>query len=338
MQKLLLKRTIRDLRANALRYASLFILIVATIFLILSLVGSSESVIYTVDTRAEANHLEDGQFQVFFPLEEETLRELEEDGVAVEEAFFLDFTQEDGSTLRLFRNRERIDLVEINEGCPAKTESEIVPEYHYAEEHGLSVGDVLSIGGGAYTVTGVGSSPDYDCCIRNMSDVVADGNVFGTGFVTAAAYAELKEHGQAARSEEYRYSFLLNGAMTAGELKDRLLDLKVDRDKIQDVYFVEMLDELEEDKNKLTDGIGELADGADELKEGADELADGSDALLKGIYELRNGSGRLLDGTGELEDGAAGLADGAGELTHGMDQAKDGSAGLTEGTEQIAQS
>lgn len=337
MQKLLMKRTLRDLKANALRYASLFILIVASIFLILSLVGSSESVIYTVDTRAEANHLEDGQFQAFFPLEKETLRGLEKDGVTVEAAFFLDFTQEDGSTLRVFRNRERVDLVEINEGSPAKNEGEIVLEYHYAAAHGLSVGDALSVGGTPYTVTGVGSSPDYDCCLRNMSDAVADGKVFGTGFVTEASYAGLKAHGQAARSEEYRYSFLLNGAMTAGELKDRLLELKVDRDKIRDIYFLEMLDEIEADKNKLTDGIGELVDGADELKDGADELADGSDALQDGIDAMRDGIGGLQDGAGELEDGAAELADGAGDLAGGMEQAKDGSAGLTEGAEQITQ-
>ena len=71
MQKIFLKRTIRDLRENLFRYLALFLLIILCMFMVVGIVGAAQSVIGTVNTHADETHLEDGQFGVFRPLAEQ---------------------------------------------------------------------------------------------------------------------------------------------------------------------------------------------------------------------------------------------------------------------------
>ena len=64
MQKLLLRRTLRDLKANIFRYLTLFLFVFLCMFIVVGVVGSAESVIQTVHEKARLNSLEDGQFGV----------------------------------------------------------------------------------------------------------------------------------------------------------------------------------------------------------------------------------------------------------------------------------
>ena len=132
MQKLLFKRTLRDLKSNFFRYMALFLLIILCMFIVVGTIGSAVSVIESVNKRAEANHLEDGQFGVFVPLDKKTLQELKHMRVTLEECFYLDFLMEDASTLRVMKNRESLNLVNLEEGAPAYFPGEIIVERIYA--------------------------------------------------------------------------------------------------------------------------------------------------------------------------------------------------------------
>lgn len=329
MQKLLLKRTLRDLRANAFRYLALFLLIVLAMFIVVATVASAESIITSVEQTSEETHLEDGQFGVFVPLEDSVIEELEKKGVTLEECFYLDFAMEDNSTLRLMKNREKINLLSITEGHIAETDSEAAIERIYATAHAISVGDAITIAGNTYTVCGIVTSSDYDACMRNMSDMSCDGSLFGTAFVTEEAYARLLDEKQALHSEEYRYSYLLGSTMTNDDIKDYLLNLKISPDEVDNVFFQELVEEQMKDRNELTDGIQELVDGADSLQDGlsslsghnadiqtatdalspylaavpgAENYASGITACLNGIAEAAVGSSELADGIHTLQD------------------------------------
>lgn len=230
MQKLLLRRTLRELKANALRYLALFALTALAMFVVIGVVGSAESVIHTVQTRAEANCMEDGQFGVLFPLRDAEEDALTDRGVTLEKSFHLDFSMEDGSALRLMKNREKINLVELESGTLARNDRELVLERIYATAHGYAVGDSLLLAGETYTVSGIGTSPDYDYCLRNMSDMSSDGRLFGTAFVTEDTYAELLDGGKSLRAEEYRYSYRLGEGVTDADVKEYLLTLPVSAD------------------------------------------------------------------------------------------------------------
>ena len=107
MQKILLRRTVRDLKANLFRYLTLFLLIVLSMFIVISTVASAKSVITTVNQKAAKNHLEDGQFGLFLPLDPVAISEIEAMGITLEACFSLDLAMEDDSILRVMRNRKK---------------------------------------------------------------------------------------------------------------------------------------------------------------------------------------------------------------------------------------
>ena len=55
-----------------------------------------------------------------------------------EEQFYIDVKLDNGDTLRVFQNRENINLIELDEGQLASTNNEIVIEKRYSEENNIS--------------------------------------------------------------------------------------------------------------------------------------------------------------------------------------------------------
>lgn len=237
MQKILRKRVWRDLRENSLRYLALGLLIVLGMYLIVSLVGAAETVITGVDKKAEENRIEDGQFGVFVPLTGAQEENLREQGITLERMFYLDFVQEGVNTLRVFKNRESIDLTELDGGRLAENGNEAVLEKRYCEENNIHIGDSIEIGPGEFQVVGIGSVPDYDAMYKSLTDSSVESKQFGLAFVDAGAYERLKDSGSSMKSEEYNYAYRLNGSMTENELKDKIRDMQLQAGDVEDEYF-----------------------------------------------------------------------------------------------------
>lgn len=68
MQKVLRRRILRDLRANKFRYLALAVLIIMSMYLVVSLVGASETIMQGGAASDREHKVEDGQFSVFVPL------------------------------------------------------------------------------------------------------------------------------------------------------------------------------------------------------------------------------------------------------------------------------
>lgn len=319
----------RQLRANLLRYLALFFLVVLCLYVVVGIVGAADTIIKTVEDGAERNNREDGHFTVLTPLSQSQLKELEQTGAGVEAMFYMDFVQEDGSVMRVFEDRREIDLVQPDEGGLPKTAGELLVEKLYAGAHNLSVGSRVIIGGLTFTVSGTGSSPDYDSPLQNLTDMATDRHRFGTAFVSAEAYRQLRDGGQSMQSETYLYAYRLNGATTHEALRDVLKGFHVDRDTVTDKFFLELLDEAEAPKNELLDSVSVLVAGGVSLSEalaaletaGGDLAAalgalglppqmaaalrqymaevgaasDGADELLRGLYALQEEANRLAD-------------------------------------------
>ena len=300
MQKILRKRVFRELKDNFFRYLALGFLIMLGMYLIVSLVGAAETVIQGVDQRALANHMEDGEFQVFVPLTEEQLEKITQTGVTLEKMFYLDYQQKDDSVIRLFRTREYLNRMDIDKGKLPETGGEVALEKRYCEEHGIALGDTVSIGKENFTVSAIGSVPDYDAPYKEFSDSTVDSVQFGMAFITSEKYEQMKAAGNSMKSEEFVYAYSRNGAMTDAELKEKLNQFTITSDQIQDTYFQEYWDRTGGIKEELQDGIDELADGASELKEGLLELKDNNNAL-------QDGSAALFDSY--LKEASEGLAD-----------------------------
>ena len=291
MQRILSKRVLRDIRENLLRYLALFFLVALVMYMVVAIVGAAETIIQGTKESGRVHHREDGQFGVFVPLTDTEITQITEKGVTLQRDFSLDF-QLGQSTFRIYQVREAVDLFVPAEGKETPAQGEILMEQHYAEKHELQLGDTFTVGGKDFTIVGIGSTPDYDAAYEKTSDTTVDSNLFGTGFVTAEDYEALKAGGQNFRTEDYTYTYLLNDAMTDQELKELLQSFTLDRSKITDPYFLEMLDEAEKTKNDMQDGIQELLDGCNELADGVEELAahnadltDAADTLFDAMLE-----------------------------------------------------
>lgn len=296
MQRILSKRVLRDIRENLLRYLALFFLVAMVMYMVVAIVGAAETIMQGTEESAAVHHREDGQFGVFVPLTDSEITQITDKGVTVQQDFSLDFHQ-DQATLRIYQAREKVDLFAPAQGAELLMQGEILLEQHYAEKHELGLGDTLTVGGRDFIVAGIGSTPDYDATYEKTSDTTVDSNLFGVGFVTAEDYEALKAGGQNFRTEDYTYTYLLNGAMTDQELKELLQSFELDRSKVTDTYFLEMLADAEETKNDIQDGIRELLDGVNELTDGVDELAehnteltDAADTLFDAMLEQVNDS------------------------------------------------
>ena len=296
MQRILSKRVLRDIRENLLRYLALFFLVAMVMYMVVAIVGAAETIMQGTEESAAVHHREDGQFGVFVPLTDSEVTQITDKGVTVQQDFSLDFHQGQ-ATLRIYQAREKMNLFAPEQGAELPMQGEILLEQHYAEKHELGLGDTLTVGGRDFIVAGIGSTPDYDATYEKTSDTTVDSNLFGVGFVTAEDYEALKAGGQNFRTEDYTYTYLLNGAMTDQELKELLQSFELDRSKVTDTYFLEMLADAEETKNdiqdgirKLLDGVNELADGVDELAEHNTELTDAADTLFDAMLEQVNDS------------------------------------------------
>lgn len=281
MQKVLRKRVLRDLKNNLFRYIALAFLIIMGMYVIVSLIGAGYTIIDNGETHDEANKIEDGQFSVFVPLSDDEISQLEDAGAEVEGMFYEDYEVMDGKTLRVFANRENIDLVECDEGNLAEADDEIVVEKRFSQVNDISVGDIIQIAGNEFKVTGIGTSPDYNALFKEMSDTVVDSKVFGTVFVTEGAYDKLHATGESVKTETYLYAFRLKGKTTCDDVKDALEDIKVDTDRIDDEYFQEYWDRTGAAINDFKDGIKDLKSGANELADGVAELKKETDSFLK---------------------------------------------------------
>lgn len=301
MQKVLRKRIWRDFKSNLPRYLALSLLIILAMYLVVSLVGAAETIIRGSENADSRQCVEDGDFSLFVPMKDEEMEDLEADGVAIEPQFYMDYEIDEDHTLRIFANRDEINKIDLVKGTLAEKENELVVERQFAEKNDISAGDVITFGGREFTVTGIGTTPDYDNVLKSLGDTGCDCLHFGTGFVAADVYDTLRAEEKSIKSEEYYYAYRLNGAMTDDELKDRLEELKFTSGDVEDPFFQEYWDRTMGKKDDLTDGIQELLDGAKELKE-LKAFDDGIIEYTDGTKEAEDGSNELLDGIQELKD------------------------------------
>ncbi len=306
MNKVLNKRILRDLKANFARYLALLLMIIAGMFIIISIVGAAETIITGTNELIIKNKVEDGQFNVFLPLTAEQENELTDSGATIERMFSVDMKMADNSTLRLMKVREKINLIHIDSGTlPTKT-GEAVIEKRYSEEHNISLGDTVEIRERELTVTGIGTVPEYDSPMNKLSDTAVESSLFGLIFVTEEEYENILSETEIV--EEYCYAYRLNNAMTYDELKEKIKSLDFDYTKVEDKYFLETIEEITDRKEKIKDGVNHINDGAKELCDGISamgfietELYTGADELYDGTRELKKETDKLLDEFFEIE-------------------------------------
>ena len=297
MNSVLNKRILRDLKSNVGRYLALMLMIILGIYLVVSIVGSSELVLIGTEEAKSKNMVEDGQFSVFIPLTDSELDKLSDKGTVIERMFSFDADSSSGSVLRVFKTREKVDLITLDEGRLPNAENtgnhEAVIEKNHASVNNIKIGDTLSVSGVNVKIVGIGSVPDYDAALKTFASPAVDSEKFGVIFVSADTYEYIRSISD--KTESYTYAFRL-GEESADNLKEKIKALDFDYEKVEDEYFRETIGEALDKKKEFNDAIEKLSDGTEKVKNGAEKMKNGLAAF--GMDD-----GGLYDGTVELDDG-----------------------------------
>lgn len=317
MGKILAKRFPREIKRNIIRYLILLVLIIMGMYIVVSVVGASYNVIKGTENYREQNHIEDGEFTVFYPLTDAQMEVFAEEEILVEEKFSFDITMDHGKVLRFMKIRSDINLIALDEGRMPQRDGEIVLDKLFAQKNNILPGDNLVIQEETFEVVGIGSVPDYDLPLKNISDMTQDAEMFGCVFVTTESYERLLSDDNITRStEDYTYSYRNNSDMAAFEIKEMIEGFTFDYEEVSDVYFQEMIEDALEEKKELTDGLEELDTGAKDLDGGIKDYAEN----IEGIALLLEANGQtelawqLDSSTEKLLEGADELQSGTGEL------------------------
>ncbi len=314
MNGVLRKRLPRELRSGLGRYLALMLLIVMGIFLVVGIVGSAEMIMQGTENMHSVNKVEDGQFTVFLPLSDDELSKLSEGGTVIEPHFSLDLKAEDGSVLRMFENRDDIDLIQLDSGSLAKNKAEAVIEKGYAKAHDLAVGDRIKAAGTEFEITGIGSVPDYDQMLASFSDTAVEHSGFGLLLVTSEQYADIRDN-TSQKAEEYTYAYRLGSSTSDSELKDRIKSLEFDLAKIDNKYFKESISDALDKRTQIEQVLAALASsGQTEHAQNLSGLLSETDDLsidnLTSFIEAKDNS-RIEAASGDMVmDKSAGLVAG----------------------------
>lgn len=185
----LIHRHLRDLKHDLGKYLVLFLLLVLSIGEISGFLVADESMIAAYDESFEKYRIEDGHFSVQSPLTPAQISRIRESDVELYELFYADRQFENGSTLRLFKQREEVDLVCLMQGdFPAGTE-EIAIDRMYADNNGLKVGDTLEQNDGkVYRISGLVALSDYSTMFQDNNDMMFDAKNFGVAVLAPEAF------------------------------------------------------------------------------------------------------------------------------------------------------
>lgn len=228
MKSPLRKRLPRELKSEIGKYLVVFILMVTTIGFVSGFLVADGSMLIAYNESFEKYNIEDGNLRTAEQIYKTQREEIEKLGIKLYENFYLEESLDNGSTMRIFKNREEVNRVCLMKGeLPAKT-GEIAIDRMYADNNSLSVGDTLQSGKKTWKITGLVALSDYSCLFQNNNDSMFDSVKFGVSVVTEDEFDSLKQD-----KLQYNYSWKYDQKpKTEKEEKEVSEDLMEDIGKI----------------------------------------------------------------------------------------------------------
>lgn len=187
------KRLPRELCAELGKYLVIFVLLVLSIGFVSGFLVADGSMIAAYNESFQTYSVEDGHFALQREMNKAQKRAIEGFGVQVSELFYVDDALTNGSTLRLFAQRQEVNRVCLMQGRFPSQKDEIAVDRMYADNNGIRVGDFLSDGAHSWTVTGLVALSDYSALFQNNSDTMFDAVQFGVAVLTPEGFAALNQ-------------------------------------------------------------------------------------------------------------------------------------------------
>lgn len=193
MKNPLRKRLLQELKEDMGKYLVVFILMVATIGFVSGFLVADGSMLTAYNNSFRKYNIEDGKFETEEKIYKNQQKELEKNGVKIYENFYVEKAFSNGTTLRIFKNREEVDKICLMKGKMPENAGEIAIDRMYADNNKLSVGDYLKSGKKKWKITGLVALSDYSALFQNNNDTMFDAVEFGVAIVGKEAFASFNE-------------------------------------------------------------------------------------------------------------------------------------------------
>lgn len=210
--KILYKRVFRDLKSHFLRNSALFILLTIMISVTSGFLVVSESTAAKNNQLMTSGKVEDGQVYLASPMSESIEHSIPRNDITAEKMYRVDAKLPHNKILRLYGNRDNINLPIVSDGRLAKKSNEVALSTNYIENNHLKLGDEICVPGDYFVdlkertlkIVGVYVSPDYNSPFQKNSDFMFDNIDFGIGLVSKDLASQFNA-GKAVFQVSYRF-------------------------------------------------------------------------------------------------------------------------------------
>lgn len=232
MKSPLRKRIPRELKGEFGKYLVVFLLMVLTIGFVSGFLVADGSMLKAYDESFDKYNIENGNFRTAEKVYRSQWKDIEAAGVTLYENYYIEEDLDNGSTMRFFKNREKVNKVCLMKGEMPSGQGEIAIDRMYADNNSLQVGDTLIRGKKSWKITGLVALSDYSALFQNNNDSMFDSVKFGVGIVTPEEFETLDKE-----KLQYNYAWIYNQ-----QPKDEKEEKKVSEDLMEDIGNVVTLE------------------------------------------------------------------------------------------------
>ena len=232
MKSPLRKRIPRELKGEFGKYLVVFLLMVLTIGFVSGFLVADGSMLKAYDESFDKYNIENGNFRTAEKVYRSQWKDIEAAGVTLYENYYIEEDLDNGSTMRFFKNREKVNKVCLMKGEMPSGQGEIAIDRMYADNNSLQVGDTLIREKKSWKITGLVALSDYSALFQNNNDSMFDSVKFGVGIVTLEEFETLDQE-----KLQYNYAWIYNQ-----QPKDEKEEKKVSEDLMEDIGNVVTLE------------------------------------------------------------------------------------------------
>lgn len=219
MKNPIYKRTYRQIYFHPSRVLPIFLALTFIIIFASSFFTAQDSTQKLYYKNLSQGKVEDGNFTCLNILDEENFKDLEDKNINLYENFYVNAKSDDKKILRIFENRDEINIPSILEGSLAKNKNELALSANYARANGLKLGDTVKLEEKKYKIVGLISLPDYSTLLKSNGNLVMDTGFFGVGLVAKDSLKNIS------RQISYQYSYRHKRNLSKSEARNKQKEL-----------------------------------------------------------------------------------------------------------------
>lgn len=178
VNKKFLLRLVRRVRRNWKRLFSIFLIISVTTALFVGYFVGTSSVLDSINTFNSRNNLEKGYFISKTAIDKND---------HVEQIEYVDILF-NKKTLRVFKEREKINKYQVVNGNDLKNTQDILIDENFSAANHYKIGEKISLKGKEFTISGNAISPDYIMTKKSELVLQPNAKTFGVAYISEESF------------------------------------------------------------------------------------------------------------------------------------------------------